>query len=327
VCNVDLLDPTTYVASRLHCGSRVFPETNCYTDLWIELLHARGLEPVAAMAFCLTVDFEGDQWTFFKPPSSDLELFYGVDVHEMQLYRHLVDHIHDQLILGRSMIIEVDAFYLPDAVGVSYRQVHQKTAIAIVGLDRLSERLVYFHGRALHEATGNDYRNLLGVSSKVLPEILPPYAELVRFDAGEPLAGSALHVAAYDLLGRQLKRLPSKNPWLMFGQWLAAELPIITRSSIEHYHSYAFATVRQAGAAFELAQSFIDWALPGVPAAHTASAALRRQVEGAKVLLLKLARRRVFDTAKTIEPLAEAYGQAMASLKGALTGTADDRWS
>jgi hypothetical protein len=296
----------------------VFPETNCYTDLWIELLHARGLEPIATMAFCLTVDFEADQWTFFKPPSTDLELFYGVDVHEMQLYRDLVDHIHDQLMLGRSMIIEVDAFYLPDAVGVSYRQVHQKTAIAIVGLDRLSERLVYFHGRGLHEATGNDYRNLLKVSSAVLPDILPPYAELVRFDAGEPLAGSALHTAAYEVLGRQLKRLPGKNPWLMFGEWLAAELPTITSSPIEHYHSYAFATVRQAGAAFELAQSFVDWALPGNPAAHTASSALRRQVEGAKVLLLKLARRRVFDTAKTIEPLAEAYSEAMASLKSAL---------
>jgi hypothetical protein len=318
VRNLVHLDPATYGASRLHCTTRVFPETNCYTDLWIELLHAQALEPVATMACCLTVDFEADQWTFFKPLASDLELLYGIDVHEMQMYRHLIDHIHDQLVRGRSMIIEVDAFYLPDTVGVSYKQVHQKTAIAIVGLDRLSERLVYFHGRGLHEATGNDFRNVLGVRSSVSPDILPPYVELVRFDAGHPLAGSALHAAAHEMLDRQLKRLPSKNPWLMFGEWLAAELPAIISSSIEHYHACAFATVRQAGAAFELAQSFIDWVLPEDPTASTASAALQRQVEGAKVLLLKLARRRVFDTAKTIEPLAAAYSEAMGSLKSAL---------
>jgi Domain of unknown function (DUF1839) len=318
VSNLAHLDPATYVASHLHCSGRVFLETNCYTDLWIELLHAHALEPVAMMAFCLTVDFEGDQWTFFKPLASDLELLYGIDVHEMQLYRPLVDHIHDQLIRGRSMIIEVDAFYLPDTVGVSYNQVHQKTAIAVVGLDRLSERLVYFHGRGLHKITGRDFRNALGVRSTVAPDVLPPYAELVRFDAGHPLAGSALHAAACEILDRQLKRLPSKNPWLMFGEWLAAELPAIISSPIEHYHACAFATVRQAGAAFELAQSFIDWALAGNPAANTASAALERQVEGAKVLLLKLARRRVFDTAKTIEPLAAAYSEAIGSLKSAL---------
>ena len=312
------LNPDSYLANPLHSSTRVFPETNCYTDLWIELLHAHALEPIAMLAFCLTVDFEGDQWTFFKPLPSDLELLYGIDVHEMQIYRDLINHIYDQLVRGRSMIIEVDAFYLPATLGISYKKVHQKTAIAIVGLDRLSKRLVYFHGRGLHEVKGNDYRKLLRANPAVSPDELPPYAELVRFDAGEPLAGSARRAAAYEMLGRQLKRLPSRNPWLMFGEWLAAELPAIIRSSKEHYHAYAFATVRQAGAAFELAKSFIDWALPDDPAADTASAALRRQVEGAKVLLLKLARQRVFETAKTIEPLAAAYGEAMGSLKNLL---------
>ena len=315
MCDLALLDPASYVPSRLHSSSRIFPETNCYTDLWIELLHACGLEPIATMACCLAVDFEADQWTFFKPPASDLETLYGIDVHEMQVYRDLIDHIHDQLVRGRSMIIEVDAFDLPDTVGVSYGEVHQKTAIALVSLDRLSERLIYFHGRGLHEATGSDYRNLLRVDSSISPDILPPYVELVRFDAGAPLAGSALHAAACEVLRRQLKRLPSKNPWLTFGEWLAAELAAITNNSLERYHAYAFATIRQAGAAFELAQSFIDWAFPENPAAETASMAFRRQGEGAKVLLLKLARQRVFDTAKTIEPLAVAYEEAIANTR------------
>lgn len=308
------LDPTTFVASSLHSSSCVFPEKNCYTDLWIELLHACGFEPAAAMACCLNVDFEGDQWTFFKPPASELELLYGIDVHEMQLYRPLVEHINDQVARGRSMIIEVDAFYLPDTLGIAYGQVHQKTAIAVVRLEPASARLVYFHGRGLFEANGDDYRNIFRVGVAA-PEILPPYAELVRFDAGEPLLGPMLHSAGYESLSRQMKRRPSTNPWLKFGEWLAAELPTIVSSSSERYHAYAFATVRQAGAAFETAQAFIDWALPQDPAGRVASTALRRQVEGAKILLLKLARRRVFQTAEAIAALALSYDEAMHALE------------
>ena len=35
------------------------------------------------------MDFEGDQWTFFKPPPEDLERLFGIDIHEMQPYRPL----------------------------------------------------------------------------------------------------------------------------------------------------------------------------------------------------------------------------------------------
>ena len=49
----------------------------------IELLHACGYEPTALFAHIVRMDFEGDQWTFFKPPPEDLEQLYGVDIHEM----------------------------------------------------------------------------------------------------------------------------------------------------------------------------------------------------------------------------------------------------
>jgi len=91
------LDPASYAASELHNPDRTFPETNCYVDLWIELLHAHRIDPASAMAFACTVDFEGDQWTFFKPPPDELTRLYGIDVHEMQLYRPLVDHAIEQL--------------------------------------------------------------------------------------------------------------------------------------------------------------------------------------------------------------------------------------
>lgn len=45
---VAALDPTTYVRHRTHLGDRVWAETNCYTDVVIELLHGLGHEPLAA---------------------------------------------------------------------------------------------------------------------------------------------------------------------------------------------------------------------------------------------------------------------------------------
>ena len=72
------LDPATYVPHALHTpGERTYTETNCYSDILIELVHARGDEPLAVMGFTVRMDFEGDQWTFFKPPPEDLEELFG----------------------------------------------------------------------------------------------------------------------------------------------------------------------------------------------------------------------------------------------------------
>ena len=60
----------------LHSGERVWVEKNCYADVWIELLNALELEPAAMLPFTLGADFEGDHWTFFKPPLSDLRALY-----------------------------------------------------------------------------------------------------------------------------------------------------------------------------------------------------------------------------------------------------------
>src|SRR5258708_20737502 len=95
-------NPAAYTPSALHRPDRTFRETNCYVDLWIELLHAHGLIPESAMGFACTVDFEGDQWTFFKPPPEVLLCLYGIDVHEMQLYRPTVAHVIEQLRAGRT---------------------------------------------------------------------------------------------------------------------------------------------------------------------------------------------------------------------------------
>ena len=77
--------------------TRVWVEKNCYVDVWIEVLHALGLEPLRVLPFVLAIDFEGDQLTFFKPPHEDLVELYGVDVQELNVWRPLVEHVGEQL--------------------------------------------------------------------------------------------------------------------------------------------------------------------------------------------------------------------------------------
>ena len=115
------LDPAVYARHPLHCADRAWPEANCSVDLWVELLHTAGAEPLAALPFALAVDVEGDQWTFFKFPLADLEALYGVDVFELNVWRPLVGSRGRAARAGPAAIVEVDAFYLPDTAGTSYR--------------------------------------------------------------------------------------------------------------------------------------------------------------------------------------------------------------
>jgi hypothetical protein len=300
------LDPATYVPHEVHGADRAYPETNCYTDILVELLHARGDEPLAALGFTARIDFEGDQWTFFKPPPEDLALLFGVDVHEMQPYRSLPDQIAEQLAAGRTMTVELDAWWRPDTAATAYRSAHVKTSVAVEAIDREGERLRYFHNASLYELDGEDYRGAFE------PPLLPPYAELVRFDAGPRLQGEELREAGREVLRRHLHRRPSTNPFERFGAALGRELPGLLEGDAQRYHDYAFANVRMAGAAFEICASAVRW-LYGEEA-WRASDAMLRIVDGCKVLSFKLARRRAFDPEPAVAELAAAWDEAQAAL-------------
>ena len=66
------LDAAPYAAHPLHQEGRIWVEKNCYIDIWIEVLHSLGLTVEACLGFVLAIDFEGDQWTFFKPSHDEL---------------------------------------------------------------------------------------------------------------------------------------------------------------------------------------------------------------------------------------------------------------
>jgi hypothetical protein len=310
------LDPASYRPHEVHVGDRAYTETNCYTDILIELIHARGDEPLAAMGFTVRMDFEGDQWTFFKPPPEDLEALFGIDVHEMQPYRPLPVQIAEQLEAGRTMIVELDSWYLPDTASTAYRTEHVKSSAIMEAIDVEGERLRYFHNASLHELSGEDYRGVFRTGRAFSEDVLPPYAELVRFDAGPRLEGDELREAAGALLRRHLARRPATNPFERFGERLAGDLPALLEGDVAHYHAYAFATVRMVGSAFEICASHVDWLLgeDGAPAA----AALRGMVDGSKVLSFKLARRRPFDVASAVADLAAGWDEAMGALDRAL---------
>jgi hypothetical protein len=55
-------------------------------DVVIELLHALGVEPLAVLGSTVAVDFEGDNFTFYKPDHDDLRRFYGVDIQELNVW-------------------------------------------------------------------------------------------------------------------------------------------------------------------------------------------------------------------------------------------------
>ena len=129
------LDPGTYQRHPIHGEGRIWAETNCYADVWIELLHALGHEPIAALPFTFAIDFEGDQWTFFKFPLADLYELYGLDVHELAIWRPLVVHIEEQLERGRPVLVELDSYFLPDTAGTAYRLAHVKSTVAVVEID------------------------------------------------------------------------------------------------------------------------------------------------------------------------------------------------
>jgi hypothetical protein len=305
-------DPEGYESHALHADDRAYAETNCYADILIELLHARGDEPTAALGRAFRTDFEGDQWTFFKPDPHDLELLFGLDIHEVQPYRSFPEQIVEQLEAGRTLIIELDSWFLPDTHATAYRREHVKSSAVMAAIDVEGKRLHYFHNRGLYELAGDDYDGALRVHVPAGDDHLPPYTELVRLDIGGRLQGNELREASRTLLAGHLGRAPRTNPFERFAAALDSDLPRLLEQSHADYHAYAFATVRMAGSAFELCASHLDW-LFGERAAAAREEFLTI-VTSSKALSFKLARRKPFDPQPLVAELGRAWGRGMAAV-------------
>ncbi len=315
----ELPDPAAYEPSPLHGPDRIWTETNCYVDLWIELLHAFGLEPLAVAAFTLSADFEGRQWSFFKPPLEDLRAVYGIEVGEINVWRPVVDHVQEELDDGRLLSVEVDSWWLPDTAGVSYHLDHVKTSIVPGRLDRAGRRLDYFHGAGYHRLTGDDFDGLFASPS------LPPYTELIRLDGlrrdpGAQVSGSLA------LAAEHLGRRPATNPVGRLGAHLTAQQGWLSEAGPDAFHKFAFGTCRQCGAEAEVAASYLRW-LGDTTGLALSDAADRFQevAEGAKTLQFALARgargRRI-DVLGLVRPMADAWEAGISTAMQVLRASA-----
>ena len=245
---------------NLHGDDAIWQETNCYMDLWIELLYRWGLDPRAALAFTVMQDFEGDHFTFFKYPAADLEQIYGTVVQEMAIYDTLEAHIAEQVGRGHTVLVEVDSFYLPDTRATAYRSSHVKTTVAIERIDPLAQRLSYFHNLGRYTVDGEDYRGLLRLEPALRDNtpLLFPYVECVK-RVRPPLAGRALSNAAAEQMRRHLGRLPEVNPVTRWREVFDDHVSAILARGDAYFHHYGFNLPRQLGANFEMLAHGVTW--------------------------------------------------------------------
>lgn len=309
-----------YQRHQLHADSCVWVEKNCYVDVFIELLHALGLEPLAALGACAAVDFEGDNFTFFKPSHDELRLLFGVDVQELNVWRPLIEHAAEHLAAGKFISTEADSFNLPDTEGTDYRRNHVKTTIILADLDLDGRRLGYFHNAGYHSLEGEDFARLFRLDQAPDQAFLPLFAEVVRVDRLMRRPPGELRQLSRELVSAHVARRPGANPLLKFQRRFERDLPDIQLRGLGHYHAWAFATVRQAGAAFELLSLQLRWLAEERHDDGLSSAAdeFHRLSVAAKAFILKAARavntRRPLDASATFGEMASAWDRGMSLL-------------
>jgi hypothetical protein len=312
------IDPRTYERHPIHRDGRIWAETNCYVDIWIELLHALGHEPVAALPFTVAIDFEGDQWTFFKFPLTDLYDLYGLDEQELQIWRQLSTHIEEQVARGRPVLVELDSFYLPDTTGTAYRSAHVKSTIAATEIDTDRRHLGYFHGQGFHHLEGDDFLNALRLQEPQDPAMLPPYAEFVKI-RGSARGDRELLAISLALLKKHLALAPTANPFTGFRSRFSSDLAGLLQEDLERFHQYSFATLRQYGACYELSATYLTWLVAqGEPVAD-ARDAFQMLSEKTKTFQFQLARAMARGKSLDLTALDEMAGfweRGMSVLKG-----------
>ena len=312
-------DSTMYQSHSLHAEECLWIEKNCYVDVWIELLHALGCEPLAAMSFTAALDFEGDNWTFFKPPHEDLKMLFGVDVQELNVWRPLIDHAAEYLAAGKFISTEADSFWLPDTSGTDYHTNHVKTTIVMVELDATKGRLGYFHNAGYHWLESDDYTQIFHLEQPK-GAALPLFAEIVRVDRLNHLPPDALSKIAARLLRKHMEWRPVDNPVRRFQARFESDLPWLQNQGLTTYHAWAFATLRQLGAGMELLARHLRW----LDAEKFQSAAddFMRISAAAKTFILKAARavnsKKPLDSAPLFDEMSEAWQRGMENLEKTL---------
>ncbi|MGV8937226.1 MAG: DUF1839 family protein [Allorhizobium sp.] len=312
------IDLATYAPHALHASDRMWPETNCYVDLWIEVLSSFGAAPEAMLGFTLAQDFEGDQFTFFKVQLEDLERLYGIRVTELAIFDTIEAHVAVQIARGRLCLVEMDSYFMPDTRGIGYRQDHGKTTVAINRLDIANRTMEYFHNGGFFQLEGDDFDGVFqrNIAEDALPFL--PYTEFAKFPHA-PLKTCATRDMAKHLLREHFSRRPKDNPIRAFATVFPSQVEAVAERPFGYFHKYAFNTLRQFGANFELLANHLSWLAPEGGYAGEVEQALKIS-ESAKSVQFQLARA---VTRKKFEPLATALDPAAEAWDHLMTGLGD----
>lgn len=323
------LDPKAYKNHFTHGDDRAWTETNCYLDLWIELLHGWGLDPLPLFSPFVALDWEGDGFTFVKPWLEDLFELYGLDTMEHNPWRGVAGTIDEQLRRGRSVIVECDSYFLPDTAGVAYQLEHVKSSVAVEAIDLAGKRMRYFHGRSYHEVSGADFTGTLRLEAPAGAVNLPPYFEIVKAERLVRRPPEELRRLSLGHLKKHLGRAPaSVRPSAVraFAQGFTRDLDWLRTQPPEAFHLYSFSSVRGLGSTAECAASYLKWLFAGGAAEAEglrAAAALEAISSGAKALQFRLARAarpgsKPWDPGPSLEALAASWDEALAVLRARL---------
>lgn len=292
------LSPEGFVQHTVHREDSVWSNTNCYLDVWIELLHGLGRRPEPLFAVAVAADTQVEQFEFLKVDHRDLEEVHGIRVGEYDIWSSLLEQVQTQMGAGNLLIIEADAHWLPDTRGVSYGIEHTKTSIIPVHVDPAQQHLVYLHNEGLHELRGADFDYVLG--PRRAEGIVPaPYVELLRLDRLTPANDDDARAHTVRLLRHHARRAPEHNPAESLMDVVRSRFPWLQDHGMEGYHALCFETTRQLGVVAMLAAQAIRFA--AVAELEPAAAAWERVSSEAKALQFQLARVARGRSSKTME--------------------------
>jgi hypothetical protein len=236
-------------------------------------------------------------------------------------------HLHalEQVSRGRIVMMEMDSFFLPDTKGTAYQNEHVKTTVGIQELDLERRRMGYFHNAGYYAVDGDDFDRLFRFEDPWTPKSarLLPYTEFVKVDNVRKLPDAELAAVAAGLAREHLSRRPTHNPFVGYKPRFADDLAWLREQPPGDFHAYAFVTIRQFGACYELAGDFCRFlAANGRPTIDPAAIELTEIANEARTLQFKLARavtlKRPFDPEPVLDGLAKRWDRAMAVLDAEL---------
>lgn len=258
---LDHLRADTFTAHPLHGDDRVWTQTNCYLDIWIEIAASLGLPPEPLGVCAYSAGTVPGAWAFLKAQTDDLRDLYDIEVAEINLWRTVEEHVLDHLEVGELLTVESDAYYLPDTEGVSYGAERVKTTIVPVQVDPRARTMTYFHNSGLYALHGEDYDGALALNG--LPTCAPqPYVERVRLD-GLVRDETEIRRRARALASRHLARRPAGNPVAELCASVREVAPTLRERGFPFFHLYSFTATRQLGLTAQAAADATRWLAAG----------------------------------------------------------------